>query len=76
MVPDESEPIAQPAAVPVPNWDTFPGDDADFSPGDIGSWSVVERYGKLTVVDSKLPIVTNSLNRAFKPQKKQPDTYR
>ncbi|KAK6637707.1 hypothetical protein RUM44_008129 [Polyplax serrata] len=66
----------QPVA-PIPNWETFPNtethEEAFFSPGDIGSWSVVQRFGKLTVVDSKLPIVTNSLNRATK-QKAQPDT--
>lgn len=65
------------SAAPTPNWETFPNADipeeAYFSPGDIGSWSVVQRFGKLTVVDSKLPIVTNSLNRMTK-QKAQPDT--
>lgn len=66
------------SSAPLPNWETFPNteipEEADFSPGDIGSWSVVQRFGKLTVVDSKLPIVTNSLNRTTK-QKAQPDTF-
>ncbi|EEB09988.1 GRB2-associated-binding protein, putative [Pediculus humanus corporis] len=80
IVLDKSEwsPANWSSGVPVPNWDTFPNnseisEEAYFSPGEIGSWSVVQRFGKLTIVDSKLPIVTNSLNRAIK-QRAQPDT--
>jgi len=73
---DEWHEPVMPAAVPPPNWETFPGDETDFTPGDIGSWSVVERDGKLTVIDRKQPMVTNSLNRAVKQKRREFDTHR
>jgi hypothetical protein len=56
--------------IPTPNWETFPN---DFTASDIGSWSVQKRCGKLQVVESKAPIVTNSLHRNPK-QRHQLDT--
>lgn len=77
IVVDVSPTDGRQPGVPIPNWDTFPNADAseetDFSPGDIGSWSIVQRFGKLQVVDSKQPCATNSLNRNTK-HKIQPDT--
>ena len=77
IVVDVSPTDRRHSGAPIPNWDTFPNADAseetDFSPGDIGSWSIVQRFGKLQVVDSKQPCATNSLNRNTK-HKIQPDT--
>lgn len=77
IVVDPSPTDGRQSGAPIPNWDTFPMADAleetDFSPGDIGSWSIVQRFGKLQVVDSKQPCATNSLNRNTK-HRIQPDT--
>ncbi|KAL0273217.1 UNVERIFIED_CONTAM: hypothetical protein PYX00_005946 [Menopon gallinae] len=77
IVVDISPTERRPTLGPTPNWETFPNADnveeTEFSPGDIGYWSVVQQFGRLDVVDSKLPIVTNSLNRNTK-QKIRPDT--
>ncbi|XP_063239900.1 GRB2-associated-binding protein 2 [Bacillus rossius redtenbacheri] len=45
-------PPAAPSPSPVPavNWDTFPAGCED-----LGSWSVMRRFGRLTIVDSAAP---------------------
>ncbi|XP_066583586.1 protein daughter of sevenless isoform X2 [Prorops nasuta] len=59
------------APVPSVNWETFPssGESKSTGEGEIGSWSVRKRFGKLRIVDSAAPPVTEQVPVPPRPPK-------